>query len=130
MKNNEFQNYFQWVVLIGIPKISKNVNNTHILSIWNLKKNEWNWKWIITKILVWKILIKSYLSLFHPHSNILVSIIFIFIKIHKQNEGISFNTINGYICMDRYYTVIYSNIKRERKRERDSVPILQIFPHQ
>ena len=38
MKNNEFQNDFQWVVLIGIPKISKNVNNTHVLSIWNLKK--------------------------------------------------------------------------------------------
>ena len=34
-EKNKFQNYFQWVVLVGIPQISENINNTHVLSKWN-----------------------------------------------------------------------------------------------
>ena len=66
-----------------------------------MKLKNWGRKWIITTILVWKILLRSYLSLFHLNSN--------FMKMRKQNEDIILNIINWFHS-DLFYTDVHTEI--------------------
>ena len=75
-----------------------------------IKLKNWGRKCIISKILVWKILLKSYLSLIYNDWNILLPIIFTSWKCK-----ITFNTINWL----HMYTDEYRQMQRERERERE-----------
>ena len=96
----EFQSYFPWIVLVGIPLNSTNINNTHIQSI------EWNWK------IEGENEFYNNSGLKDPFKGLSFFIspeLKFYMKMRKQNEDIILNIIN-WLHSDSFYTDVHTEI--------------------